>query len=185
MEYMSQWQGITPAMIKNGISKLKSRYPLKFLPDPVEFVYEFCFPTPEEIGLPTELKAWQEANDHAHEPAQWRWSHRAVYLAARFTGWFELRRQSSPESIRATRKKFNEKYQELVSALAKGKELEPVKSLEYLNDPKARSEQELKTTMEDQGINPGGGRAEFMKRFGGMLSNEQAAVQGGSDEQAV
>lgn len=172
MEYMSQWQGITPGMIKNGISKLKNRYPLKFLPDPVEFVYEFCFPTPDELGLPSELKAWTEANDHAHEAANWNWSHRAVYLAARHTGWFELRNQNSSESIRTTRKKFNEKYQELVTTLARGKEIEPVKALEYLNDPKARSEQSLKTIMEDQGINPNGGRAEFMKRFKGVLGND-------------
>ena len=44
-----------------------------------------------DFGLPSPHSAYQEASRYAEHPLKHRWSHTAVYLAGRETGWFELR----------------------------------------------------------------------------------------------
>ncbi|OMH33953.1 replication protein P [Motiliproteus sp. MSK22-1] len=45
----------------------------------------------EDFGLPSTLKAYNEACHHADRPRDHTWSHAAVYVAGRETDWYRLR----------------------------------------------------------------------------------------------
>lgn len=52
---------------------------------------KWCNATPEDLGLLPEYLAFKEAADHAAAPADHQWSHPAVYVAARESGFYNLR----------------------------------------------------------------------------------------------
>ena len=62
-----------------------------FLPSPGQFC-KWCQPTPEDYGMPSAFDAFQEAlkKSGQHQTVRDPWSHNAVYLAAKNTGFFEL-----------------------------------------------------------------------------------------------
>ncbi len=76
-------------------------------------------PRPEDLGLPSTREAYLEACQKSHAPLRERWSHIAVHLAARNTGYFSLR----SESERLTWPSFEKAYKEVVSRYADGEEL--------------------------------------------------------------
>ncbi|RDH41426.1 replication protein P [Zooshikella ganghwensis] len=81
---ISSDQQINIGMAK--VRKLGSPY----VPTPGEFV-RYCQPQPEDYGLPSAEIAYREACQYSHNPTGAKWSHEAVYQAAKATGWFELK----------------------------------------------------------------------------------------------
>lgn len=61
-----------------------------FVPTISDFI-KFCQPKLEELGLPEAEIAYREACRHSHNPTKSKWSHQAVYEAAKQTGFFELK----------------------------------------------------------------------------------------------
>ena len=130
-----------------------------------------CRPTPGMLGLPLVEVAWKEVIDHCHEPLEHPWSHRAVYLAGHFTGWFQIRNTSKDFERQQNQKRFWREYQRLVDRLAVMGSLEDTPLMEDGSEPLTAfektdryHEQRMGQIMEDQGINPKGGREEFLKR---------------------
>ena len=85
--------------IENGISTdFQIHYGLKnvrkqgsaFVPTISDFI-KFCQPKLEDLGLPEAEIAYREACRHSHSPTNAKWSHQAVYEAAKNTGFFELK----------------------------------------------------------------------------------------------
>lgn len=80
-------QGLTPAQVGRGLSRCAIHRADGWPPTLPEF-RALCTPTAEDLRLPALDDAYREAaladKDH-------RWSHPAVYAAARATGVFELR----------------------------------------------------------------------------------------------
>lgn len=75
-----------------------------------------CFPSLEELGLPEPDNAYKEACDHSDYPDTAKWSNLAVRMAAKQTGYFELRNES--ESV--IKHKFINNYKYIVYRIMKG-----------------------------------------------------------------
>ena len=90
-----------------------------FFPAVGQFI-QWCKPTPEDLGLPSERDAYHEACNHAHAIYAHTWSHPAVYEAGRRTGWFELR---SEEAARM-QKAFGTVYADVCKSVMAGAEFE-------------------------------------------------------------
>ncbi|GGB83157.1 hypothetical protein GCM10011352_06240 [Marinobacterium zhoushanense] len=73
-----------------------------------------------DFGLPVTRDAYIEACMHAAHPRRHRWSHPAVYLAGRNTGWFELRSEDEAEVL----PRFRYQYEVLCRRVREGEELE-------------------------------------------------------------
>lgn len=132
--------------------------------------------------MPPEDRAWQEVERHSHEPLEHDWSHRAVYIAGHYTGWFDIRNEEHPMRRENLRKKFRMEYHRIVMRVFTTGNLEPPQALENQNTElstaeKARrhNEQMLHKTMERQGINPRSGRSEYLQRMKdlGILREKQ------------
>ncbi len=171
-EYMLQWNGLNSSMVRHGIEKLRNAR-IEWLPDPVEFAEDYCRITAEDLGMPKVRDAWLEACNHSHEPTSWNWSHDAVRLAGRAVGWLTLKGYSDEQQ---TRREFDHAYQTLINRAVRGEDItgKVGKALEDLSriDPVEATErhnaQQLSDTMRKQGINPSGGRAEFLKTIRGL-----------------
>ena len=88
---------LTPGMIRHGLGKCLHRSS-QFPPNLPEF-RQLCAGAGEH-GLPEAYEAYQEAARKCRNPRAGNWSHAAVFVAGRATGWFHLRelpeRQSWP-----------------------------------------------------------------------------------------
>ncbi|MBV1787244.1 hypothetical protein KQ940_04175 [Marinobacterium sp. D7] len=73
-----------------------------------------------DFGLPSVRDAYIEACMHAEHPLRHRWSHPAVYLAGRNTGWFELRSEDEADVL----PRFRYQYEVLCRRVREGEELE-------------------------------------------------------------
>ncbi|MEH6625875.1 MAG: replication protein P [Motiliproteus sp.] len=89
----------------------------------------------EAYGLPSSLRAYQEACLHADHPRKHNWSHAAVYFAGRETDWFRLRTEEKSEVMAD----FEFIYRKICQRVVAGEELEvplpkglPDKSLDTL-----------------------------------------------------
>lgn len=72
-----------------GLAKAR-RSESAFWPSIGQFI-KWCKPDPEDFGLPSPEQAFREASRNSHPvAANSRWSHPAVYVAAREVGAFEL-----------------------------------------------------------------------------------------------
>lgn len=72
-----------------GLAKAR-RSESAFWPSIGQFI-KWCQPDPEDFGLPSPEQAFREASRNSHPvAANSRWSHPAVYVAARELGAFEL-----------------------------------------------------------------------------------------------
>lgn len=170
-EYMRQWQGLNASMVAKGVEKLRNRYPLKWLPDPVEFAREFCQPRPEDYGLPTLAAAWDEVQAHCHNVLRHRWSHDAVRAAGNLTGWSDIAGEVE-ESIRKKLKdRFERNYHAQMNRIMAGGKASDTQLLESDKDKGVAElnlkhhDQKQREEMERMGINPNGGRAEFLKKI--------------------
>ncbi len=132
-------------------------------------VINLCKPTPADLGLPEEYDAWQEVQNHSHEPLEHSWSHRAVFIAGQYTRWFDIRNATLPEQRREIKKRFYREYQRVMMRLfITGSEM-PMEALENqsvdltpLEKSQRHHEQQLLDTMKQQGIDPNGGRKTFL-----------------------
>ncbi len=163
-----EWQrtldGLHPAQLEIGLNRVRlagSEWP----PTAPEF-RKLCQPLPEELGLPTLAKAWREANEHASQPSHHGWSHRAVYLAGRSAGWYELRNGGTAEECREVKRRFGAAYQALTIRALNGEPLEDQLSIEHQFDPAIHSNQLVRETMAEQGIDPLDGQSARARLMG-------------------
>lgn len=101
-------------MIKLGVSKARLD-PSDFFPSPGRFI-QWCQPTPEDLGLPTDEAAYREAAVNSYSPIAHRWSHPAVYQAGKETGWFFLKTASQ----RDTQAEFKKVYADICRRVMSG-----------------------------------------------------------------
>ncbi|OED40255.1 hypothetical protein ACH42_17235 [Endozoicomonas sp. (ex Bugula neritina AB1)] len=131
-----------------------------------------CLPKPEDFNMPTYERAWHEVSQHCHEPLDYNWPHRGVYLAGHYTGWFALRNTEDKVELRKLKEKFVEEYHRVIMRKFMTGHVEPQQALTHegaelslQEKTKRHHEQSLKTTMNQQGINPHGGRREYLQRL--------------------
>lgn len=91
-------------------------------PTPVAFA-ALCQPRPEDMGLPAVPDAWREVCNHAHHPAQHRWSHEAVRLAGAAVGWWELTHGGGESRASRLESRFRREYAALVNRVMAGEQL--------------------------------------------------------------
>ena len=136
----------------------------KFFPDLGE-IRELCRFRYDEMGLKEPLQAYYEACHAPEQTRAYRWSHIAVYLAARETGWLTLR----SEAQRVVYPIFERNYNIICNRVLNGEDLE-VSILKGIEDSRAKeavrladeqAEQVLRNEMEKQGIDPDSGRSAF------------------------
>ena len=143
----------------------------KFFPD-LGDIRELCKLSYDEMGLKEPLQAYYEA---CHAPTQGRdyhWSHIAVYLAAKQTGWLTLR----SEEQRIAYPLFERNYEIICNRVLDGenleaeimKGLEDSRSKDVLRKADEQAEQALRKQMEKQGIDPDAGRQAFKKMLEGL-----------------
>ena len=138
----------------------------RFFPDLAD-IRKLCKLRFDELGLPEPLQAYYEACNARNRTRDGFWSHLVVYLAARETGWSFI--ESEPQQI--VLPVFERNYSILCDRIMAGEDVE-ADILKALDNPNKRnalqgslaaSEQELRKDMEKHGINPDGGRNEFLR----------------------
>lgn len=132
----------------------------KFFPDLSE-IRELCKLRYDEMGLKEPLQAYYEACHAPDQTRNHRWSHIAVYLAARETGWLTLR----SEEQRVAYPIFERNYEIICNRVLDGEDLEESirKGIEDSSTREAvqlaeeQAQQSLRQQMENQGIDPDSG----------------------------
>ncbi len=143
----------------------------KFFPD-LSDIRELCKLRYDEVGLKEPLQAYYEACYAPKQSRDYPWSHIAVYLAARETGWMMLR----SEEQRVAFPVFERNYEILCNRVLEGEDLETsiLKGLEdgrnkeVTRQAEAVAQQQQRDTMVRQGIDPDNGtsaRERLMKVF--------------------
>ncbi|WP_263322284.1 replication protein P [Endozoicomonas sp. Mp262] len=143
----------------------------KFFPDLSE-IRELCKLRYDELGLKEPLQAYYEA---CHAPSQTRdygWSHLAVYLAARETGWLMLH----SEEQRVAFPLFERNYEIICNRVLDGEDLEATimkgledsRTKELTRRAEEAADQAQRKLMMDQGIDPDCGK-EARKRLKATL----------------
>lgn len=135
-------------------------------------VIHLCKPKPEDFGMPDLHDAWLEVQNHSHEPLQHNWSHRAVFIAGQYTKWFDIRNATSRDEQRSIQKRFEKEYQRVVMRMFITGSDQPVEAIEHQNvelTPFEKSvrhnDQIQQQVMVQQGINPQGGRRQYLNRL--------------------
>ncbi|MRI32021.1 hypothetical protein EOPP23_03280 [Endozoicomonas sp. OPT23] len=138
----------------------------KFFPD-LGDIRELCRLRYDEMGLKEPLQAYYEACHSPDQSRNYRWSHIAIYLAAKQTGWMTLR----SEEQRIALPIFERNYNIICNRVLDGEDLE-AEILQGLEDSRNKeavrlaeeqAEQKLRKQMEKQGIDPNAGRSAFDK----------------------
>ena len=93
----------------------------KFFPD-LSDIRELCKLRYDEMGLKEPLQAYYEACYAPEQTRDYHWSHIAVFLAARETGWFMLR----SEEQRVAFPVFERNYEILCNRVLEGENLEEI-----------------------------------------------------------
>ena len=120
----------TPQVILKAVRNVvKSQ---QYLPS-VATIVQACEEALGEYGLPAAHEAYVQACNAPHPKAEQPWSHPAVYLAGKATGWFEL--SNSPEA--KIFPLFESHYRKLCQRVLAGEILE-------IDIPKALPEQSTK-----------------------------------------
>ena len=129
----------------------------RFFPD-LSDIRELCKLRYDEMGLKEPLQAYYEACYAPVQTREYRWSHLAVYLAARETGWLTLR----SEEQRIAFPVFERNYEILCNRVLEGEDLEASimkgiedsrnKEITRLTEEAAMQKQ--RNVMQDQGIDP-------------------------------
>lgn len=136
-----------------------------FFPDLAD-IRKHCKLRFDEYELKAPLQAYYEACNAPSQTRESGWSHLAVYLAARETGWFMVRGEPQKTAFPV----FERNYEILCNRVMDGEDLEAemTRALENTSD---RSQFDLATQaaqsrqqalMKEQGINPEAGRAAFL-----------------------
>ena len=143
----------------------------KFFPD-LSDIRELCKLRYDEVGLKEPLQAYYEACNASQQTRDYHWSHIAVYLAAKQTGWLTLR----SEEQRIAYPLFERNYEIICNRVLDGEDLEAdiMKGLEdsrskdVLRKADEQAEQQLRQEMEKQGIDPDSGRQAFTRMLDGL-----------------
>ncbi|MDE1465968.1 replication protein P [Spartinivicinus poritis] len=175
-EWSPYIQQLNKRMIDHGFEQAKQlmiegnkQYQWPNIPDMIRL----CKPSLSQLGLITFAEAFNEACQHAHDPINHNWSHQAVYLAGKQVGWYSLRCDSHLASVK---KQFEYAYHQLCNRLLAGESIEDGVHLALTQNNKSTSA-ELQTLakqqqqMVEQGINPKGGRAEFLRNWKQLSSH--------------
>lgn len=93
----------------------------QFLPS-IATLVQACEEAMSVYGLPTARDAYVEACCAKHPKAQQAWSHPAVYLAGKETGWFDLENQTEAQAL----PKYEQHYKKLCHRVLHGEELKIV-----------------------------------------------------------
>lgn len=123
--------------IKIGFEKLIARssgYP----PSLPEFK-ALCKPAAEDYGLPDVRSAYVEACKKSHQPFEHEWSHPGVYVAARETGFFELKSLSEAQMIKPFTLAYENVIRSILAGLAYDKPI-PKALPQEVKMPKAKKE---------------------------------------------
>ena len=181
-EWAGQVMNLTPDDIERGICKLK---PLMVSAEKeyqwpnVPMIAALCQPQPEDFGLPTLENAWAEAQMNSHQVERHPWSHEAVRVAGKRTGWFEIMSCVDDYRRRTLREQFERHYRYLTREAMNGNVIDDAPMLLESDQGKNKnlSEQALEhaerqhtAVMKSMGINPAGGRAEFLKWMKGGVN---------------
>lgn len=112
----------TQGQIDFGMTQVRKQ-PGDFIPSPGQFI-EWCKPTPEMLGLPTLVAAHREACRNAHPgmAGQGKWSHDAVWHAAKECGFESLNKLDASLSL----KLFERNYAITIHRLLAGLPLQPM-----------------------------------------------------------
>jgi hypothetical protein len=105
-----------PAIILKAVRNVVKTQ--QYLPS-VATIIKACENALEEHGLPAAHDAYVQACCALHPKAEHKWSHPAVYLAGKATGWFEL--ESNPEN--KIYPLFESHYRKLCRRVLAGEEL--------------------------------------------------------------
>ena len=137
----------------------------RFFPDLAD-IREHCKLRFDEYGLKEPLQAYYEACNTLSQTRESGWSHLAVYLAARETGWFMVRGEPQKTAFPV----FERNYEILCNRVLDGEDLE-ADMTRALENTSNRSQFDLaaqaaqsrqKALMKEQGIDPSAGRATFL-----------------------
>ena len=133
-----------------------------FFPD-LSDLRELCKLRYDEVGLKEPLQAYYEACYAPQKTPDYRWSHIAVYLAGRETGWLMLR----SEEQRVAFPVFERNYEILCNRVLEGEDLEAsilkgledIRSKESALQAEEAAQQHQRATMVAQGIDPDNGES--------------------------
>lgn len=179
MEWAGQVMNLSKEDIDRGIEKLKQKMVTKeqdYLWVNIPLIAALCQPQPEDFGLPSVADAWSEVQKHSHNVDRHRWTHPAVRIAGRRTGWFDIMHLTSERGRDRLHKSFIRHYEYLVQRVMRGQEVKDAQML--LESDQQKQDDSIATRsnryhdhkqledMEAQGINPAGGYEEFKKRMG-------------------
>ncbi|OED44851.1 hypothetical protein ACH42_06560 [Endozoicomonas sp. (ex Bugula neritina AB1)] len=147
----------------------------KFFPD-LSDIRGLCKFRYDEMGLKEPLQAYYEACYAPVQTREHRWSHLAVYLAAKETGWLTLR----SEEQRVAFPIFERNYEILCNRVLEGEDIEASilkgiedsrnKEVTRLSEEAAAQKQQK--VMADQGIDPDDSKA-ARKRLLSVLKNTE------------
>ncbi len=122
-------------------------------------IVKLCQPTAQDLGMPNEHQAWHEIQHHCHHPMDYNWSHKAVYLAGHYTGWFDIRNATDKKERAALFYRFREEYQRIIQRVFITGQIDPPEALEdkhteLTEAEKAQrlSEQQRRQQQQAQGI---------------------------------
>ncbi len=181
MEWAGQVMNLTPDDVERGIGKLKQRIVTgekDYQWPNVPLIAALCQPQPEDYGLPAVETARTEAEQNSHQVDRHPWSHEAVRVAGKRTGWFDIMSCVDDHRRRTLKKQFERHYQYLVREVMEDRPLDGAPMLLENHQPQNKSltellleqqARQLENEMKDKGINPAGGRAEYLKRMKGVL----------------
>lgn len=160
-QWVNSLQRYTPSRIVKAAEKAIRQ--AEYFPDLID-LRRYCKLTRKECGLPSAEAAYQEACFENNQSVDAYWSHPAVYLAAKATGWHLLR----GEQQRVVFPIFQRNYEILSNRVIEGEDLteELPQGLEHHRvTPAEQAEQlsneQLKQQMISQGINPNSGKEAF------------------------
>ncbi len=172
---------LTATDIERGIEKLKQRIVAcekDYQWPNVPLIAALCQPQPEDYGLPSLEQAWHEVQVNSYQVDRHQWSHPAVREAGKRTGWFDIMGCVDDYRRRTLKKQFDRHYRYLSRRVMDGQSLDdaPLLLESDQNQKQSLSEQllaqqarQLEDEMKAMGINPAGGRAEYLKRMKGVL----------------
>ncbi|WP_163833350.1 replication protein P [Spartinivicinus ruber] len=143
-----------------------------FVPTPSEFI-KFCQPKLEELGLPEAEIAYREACRHSHEPLKAKWTHQAVYEAAKQTGFFELKSMAEKHILPV----FIRNYDIITKKILKGEPISDIpKALPgqiqqtIAERNKAYHDQQQQQSIQQAGLSHLNNKTDAMAAIKGMLN---------------
>ena len=132
-------------MISGGFRRVTRSASFRtFPPNPIEF-RAACFPTHEELGIPSLEAAYREATNNVGRSPEWRnWSHPASYQAACDAGFYTLKTGDEREA----KALFSKAYENVTRRVMNGEKLQLPEEERLAKQPekpcsKARSKEHL------------------------------------------